>query len=359
MEKILLVSTRVLHYRIRIYNYFYDEFKRRGIDFAVLTHSIQDVEDKPRFRVFVEKPSSRKFVDFIRQYRPDAVITYLNLSEKRIFPVIYYCKINNIPLVYWGHGINLLTPNHPVKNLIYRHLHRISDAITLYTSNELKYIRKRNHPKVFIANNTLDFSNIEPRDKERDLAFVRERFSIREKNIVLFVGRVTSVKRLEDLLGLFRDKDIALVVVGPNIKPHQLEIIERVPNYYYVGAIYDDDEIQAIFNASRFFSIPGNIGLGLNQAFFWSVPVVTLDGLNTPEIIYLDDGVNGYIVDRPEQIEEKILNALADEKLYRSMAINAKKTAETVAHISKMYQGFYDTIQYIHSRKSLPSEQTG
>ena len=46
MKKILLVSTRVLHYRIRIYNYFYDEFSKHGIDFAVLSHNIQDVEDR-------------------------------------------------------------------------------------------------------------------------------------------------------------------------------------------------------------------------------------------------------------------------------------------------------------------------
>ena len=350
MKRILLVSTRVLHYRIRIYNYFYDHFQKEGIDFAVLTHDIQDVEDKPKFQVFVKPPTRKAFVGFIKEFKPDAVITYLNLSETRIFPVVYYCKLKNIPVIYWGHGINLLTPNHLIKNIIYYHLHRLADAIILYTSNEKKYILSKNHYKVFIANNTLDLSNMPVRNKKEDLARVRKNYAIKEKKYVLFVGRMTTVKRLDILLNLFRNTEIALVVVGPNIPQEQLDIINNVPNYYYLGTIYDDNEIQAIYNAAMFFSIPGNIGLGLNQAFHWGVPVITLDGLNTPEINYLKNGENGYIVKNPEEIQEKVLTALRDENLYASLSVNAKKTADTEAHITKMYQGFSDTIAWIDEK---------
>ena len=351
MKKILLVSFHVHHYRIKIYNYFFEEFKKSGIDFAVLANSIQDVSLKPKFNVYIEKPSYLKYIRFIGEYQPDYVITYLNLSDTRIYPVMYYCRIKKIPLIYWGHGINLLTPDNVIKNIIYHHLHRLADAIILYSEGELRYIKKKNHPKVFIANNTLDFSGIEPRDKKKDLDYIRAKYHIREEHLVLFVGRVTELKKLDVLLNLFRDKNIALVIVGPGIKPHHLDIIREVPNYYYLGEIYEDKEIQAVFNASKFFCIPGNIGLGLNQAFFWGIPVVTLEGLNTPEIIYLKDHVNGYIVRQPEEIEEKILTTLKDEKLYADFSVKAKETADTVAHISKMFQGFYDTIKFIDNTK--------
>lgn len=38
MEKILLISNDVLHYREKIYNYFFDKFRERGYDFQVLSN---------------------------------------------------------------------------------------------------------------------------------------------------------------------------------------------------------------------------------------------------------------------------------------------------------------------------------
>ena len=39
------------------------------------------------------------------------------------------------------------------------------------------------------------------------------------------------------------------------------------------------------------FSIPGKVGLGVTQAFYWGLPIVTERVLHSPEIIYVKDGV--------------------------------------------------------------------
>ena len=41
MKKILLISNYVFHYRITIYNHFYDEFKKLGYEFHVLSNQYQ------------------------------------------------------------------------------------------------------------------------------------------------------------------------------------------------------------------------------------------------------------------------------------------------------------------------------
>ena len=44
------------------------------------------------------------------------------------------------------------------------------------------------------------------------------------------------------------------------------------------------------------FAIPGHVGLGLNQAFYFGLPVVTEEGKHPPEIAYLKPGRNGFMV---------------------------------------------------------------
>ena len=40
MEKILLISNDVLHYREKVYNYFFDRFRERNYDFQILSNKI-------------------------------------------------------------------------------------------------------------------------------------------------------------------------------------------------------------------------------------------------------------------------------------------------------------------------------
>ncbi len=354
MKKILLISNHVYHYRIPIYNYFQENFRKHDMNFAVLTNSVQKTSQNINFDLYTLKSSTHQYINFIREYKPDVVISFLHLSDIIIFPLAYYCKMSNIPFVYWGHGINLQTPGNVFKRLLFRHFHWISDAILLYTPNEKKYIAHRNHYKIFVANNTLNLFDMPNQSKVSDLEYVRDKYLIKEKNIVLFVGRIDRRKRLEILLRLFRNStDIALVVVGPGLTSVHKSIIDSVQNYYYLGAIYDLYETCRLFNASKFFCIPGNIGLALNQAFFCGVPVITMSGPNTPEIYYLKNNQNGYIVDEPEEIESRVVSTIGDDTLYRQMSENARQTSNNQAHINQMFQGFYKVVTYLESAEEV------
>jgi glycosyltransferase involved in cell wall biosynthesis len=346
-KKILLISNFVFHYRINIYNYFYSEFAKLDYEFIVIANGAQKVKFDVLFPLIIKKFNSLTYIKFIKKLKPVAVINFIHLKDIIIFPVTYYCKLAGFPVIYWNFGINTKTPDSKLKNLLYYHLHNLSDAILLYSPLEKIFIKEKNHNKLNIAYNTLNLTDID-RSKFTDKNYLKSKYNIKEKHIILFVGRITPNKRLDILLKCFRNKDIAIVVAGQDIQDIHLELINETPNYYYIGEIpYDKKEIGNIFNSCDIFCIPGNIGLAIIEAFFWGKPVVTFEGRNSPEIYYLKDGYNGYKVKSPEDLENKISNLLNDPEKYNKMSQNATKTYEDSAHIKNMFKAFKETIKFV------------
>ncbi len=346
MKKVLLISNFVYHYRAKIYNYLYEEFKKSGYEFIVLTNDAQNGDFQINFSLIKKKPFLFNYRSSINEIKPDVIITFLHLKDLRIFPITYYARIKSIPIIYWNHGINLKTPDAKVKNILFHHLHSMSNAILLYSSGEMKYIKKKNHFKTFIANNTLNFEGIERNSSLEDKKYIRSKYGIKEEEYVLFVGRITPNKKLDVLLNILRNKEIAVVIVGPGLSSEQASLVDSVPNYYYLGEAYGD-EVNKLFNGSKVFCMPGNIGLALNQAFFWGKPIITLEGLNSPEIIYVKNGENGYILKSEKEMEEKILLLNSDEELYMKLSKNASEIMKETAHIKTMFKGFLAAVEYV------------
>ena len=162
--KVLLISNRVLHYRSKIYNGFYDMFGKHDIEFHVVSNDYQKVMFPIRF-IQHELPFSFKaYKRFIKELNPDICISFLHVSDKLCLPLYAWCKLKKIPAIYWGHGINLETPNDRIKNTIFHLIHYLSSSIILYSEYQIKHITNRNRKKVFIAKNTLAFDSDEKKD---------------------------------------------------------------------------------------------------------------------------------------------------------------------------------------------------
>ena len=347
-KKILLISNHVYHYRINNYNYFKKKFKEEGYSFQVLATGKQEVDFSIDFRLDVLPPDFFKYKKYIDSEKPDVIIFFMHLKDKIIFPLMYYCKRRRIPTIYWNFGINTVNPDSFFKNHLYYYLHNVSDGIILYSPNELKYIKNKNKKKTFIGYNTLNLTEINRTDI-RDDRVLQKVYGVKERYIVLFVGRIIGLKNLDALLNCFRnDKEIAVVVVGKGIRPHQQQIINEYQNFYYLGEVkYDKHEIARIFKSCDFFCIPGNLGLAIIEAFFWGKPVITLNGYNSPEIYYLKHGQNGFILNNENEMEETVRLALADKDLYNVLSENAQKTADTDMHIDNMFNGFLQAVNHV------------
>lgn len=352
MYKILLISSYVYHYRISNYNYFYRRFGDEGIEFRVLANGAQEVDFDMQVPICIKKHNIFSYIRFIRENKPNCVILFLHLKDLIIFPIVFYCKISKIPIVYWAFGIDLFNPKSKLKNILYNVLHWLSNAILLYSPNEMAVISQRYHKKTFIANNTInliDFENVIFSGN-----YLKDHYKIRERYIILFVGNNTTEKNADELLHCFREyKDISVVFVGNAITKDMLQIINNTSNYYYLGEIYNRTQMAKIFHSADIVCIPGNVGLAIIDSFFWGKPVVTVKPpgrMNSPEIWYLKNGENGFIARDVEDMKIKIIDLLSDSKLYIKFSDKAKEISMGVAHISKMYEGFKNSITYLYGQ---------
>lgn len=350
MKKVLLISNKVLHYRIKVYNAFVERFQKMGYEFHVISNEYQKVDYPIKFIKHEMPFSVRGYVNAIKEIRPDVCINFLHLKDKLIIPLTLYCRTIGVPMIYWNHGINLSTPDDKVKNGIFHFIHYISSAIILYSPEQLKYLTKRSQSKTFIAKNTLDFSDVD-RSKLRTPSEVKGAYGIKEKKILLYISRILPYKGLDILLKLFRDTpNIGLVIVGGGINKAQQKIVNETPNYYYLGEKYGRD-VDEVYQIGDVFSTPGHIGLALNQAMFWGLPVVVLNRKHAPEIVYLHDGVNGRIVDTEEELKQVIISLCTDEKMHESYSKGARETYEKEMSIDAMFEGFKKAIEFVNSKR--------
>jgi glycosyltransferase involved in cell wall biosynthesis len=228
----------------------------------------------------------------------------------------------------------------------------------LYTSSLRRFISKRHHGKVFVANNTVNFEEFPEIFESKGT--IKQELGIPFEKVVLFAGRIgeeKNRKKVDHLIDMFAEldrKDVGLVIVGSGLSD-ELRARMNPANSIYLGEVHDleNRQISRIFKMADVCSIPGHVGLGLNQAFFWGLPMVTEHGKQPPEIEYLRDGENGFIVpeDSRDNLRDRLLFLIDNDAERRRMSANARRDILEHASIETMFRGFLSCVEYI-SRSS-------
>lgn len=354
MKKILLVSNKVHHYRVSNYNYFTERFREEGWEFFVRANEMQ--KSNPYLPGFDFRELPFHFFQYkkeIERIKPDVVILFLHLKNSILWPLVHWLKMRRIPVVYWNKGINLEVRNPWFRNHFFYYIHSLCDALILYSRYEINDILPKNRHKIFVANNTINF-NMFP-DILQTKEEIKKEFGIHYQKVVLFVGAMRAVKKVEHLIEVFHtidDPTLGCVLVGDAMN-YDLPNMVKSRNIKYMGPLFDPDNLRVskLFKMSDLFSIPGDVGLGLNEAFYWGLPVVTEAGLQPPEIHYLVSGRNGYIVpeNNLEELKQKLLTLLRDDTLRSQFSANARQDILREANIEIMFQGFLDCITAVIS----------
>lgn len=340
MRRILLISRGVLHYREAVYNYFSEEFRAEGLDFHVASDSFQDVYDHA-FETHRMR-SLGEWRTVIEQVRPDVVVMFLHLRDKIMPALIRYCRRHQIKIIYWNHGVNIADSDNRLKNAAFHWIHARCDALITYTPDMRRFFKPDVQDRVFVAYNTLNLSNVAMDALDRKET--RSKYGMTEDKIVLYASRFQSYKQAELLVSVFEDAPgVGVVFVGPDAPVALKDRISALPNMYYLGELYGA-EIDAVYNAADVFSTPGHIGLALNQALFWGLPVMLLEGHHAPEIYYMRNGDTGFIASTVELFREKALALLADDEEIHRMSVCCRKVYAEQIGIDKMYAGFRDAI---------------
>lgn len=353
MKNLLLISNRVMHYRVSVYNYFHRRFREHGYELYVRADVLQGENENDIEFDFSEIPFRfSAYRKEIIKLRPKAVILFLHLKDPITLPLVHWLKIKGIPVIYWTHGMNLSNPGSRISRILHSYMHTVADRILLYSESGKEHVSSSHSKKVFVANNTLNFEDFPPIKESREE--LKARLNIPFRRVALAVGRMEvggGRKKINHLVHAFKeinDDGFGLLIIGSGVDEDNRQGSGE-GNILYMGPIHDPLTVNRIFKLADLFCLPGFLGLGLNQAFYWGLPVVTEEGIHPPEYDYLQDGRNGYVV--PENdvqaLKNRILELLRNDELREQMSRYAREDIQTHASIEGMFMGFKRCIDSV------------
>lgn len=172
--------------------------------------------------------------------------------------------------------------------------------------------------KVFTIHNSLHYDQQKAlRDSLRSSNIYSRHFG-NEKPVLIFIGRLTKVKRLKMLVDVVAMDKVCynLVLVGEGSEKASLEQLARdlgvASSVWFYGACYDEKvNSELIFNADLCVS-PGNVGLTAIHALTFGTPVVSHNDftLQMPEFEAIIPNRTGNFFERDS--EESLARVIDD-----------------------------------------------
>jgi glycosyltransferase involved in cell wall biosynthesis len=349
MTKVLLINQEKLpHYRVPVYNYMSDYLKRERYALTVASEGIQEGSSYPvEFDNRMFPLTFLSLAKFLLTERPDVVIFWVRLRYLYLFPIIFLSKILGMKTIYWGHGSDLSRQDRvKLKRFLNNLEYFVFDAMVLYAEHLKASVETRFHPKIFIANNTLHCTYLQKAGFDK--ASLLAKYNITTRKNIVCCGRMQRRKRLEHLFTAFdllQEQNVGLILVGPDTEGVLRGVSGK--NIHILGPIYGDERLD-LLSACDVFCLPGAVGLSIVDAFYCGLPIVTEEGDESPEIMYLKNGVNGFEVARGDtkELAAKLDLLLHDDALRGEFAAAAKTEIMTNGHMDKMCQGFVEALRF-------------
>lgn len=179
--------------------------------------------------------------------------------------------------------------------------------------------------KHIIIPNSIDTEQFRPLPKNTEII---NTLHLGGYTILLFVGRIHPVKRLEDLLIVMnnlREEKIILIIIGDGPLKSELYTRYNNPHILFLGEL-NRKEIIKYYTTADLFILPSQYEgqpRVIIEAFSCKLPVIASDVEGNNSLI--SDGETGFLfkVEDISKIQSLILDFIKDKKKYSDMAENA------------------------------------
>jgi glycosyltransferase involved in cell wall biosynthesis len=359
-KKVAMFLAYVPDYRIYFLNCLRRDLEQNNIDLQIFygTKAAANITGaKPEFGTVT---AVHEFFGIIwqRGFRSsadcDLIIVPQQSKQLLLYLQWFRSLVTGQRIALWGHGKNFqgLNPNSPAER-VKRGISKHVDWWFSYNQVSADVVSSLGYPKerITLTMNAIDtkrLSNIRAQMTSHDIDEMRKKTSISSSNVAVYTGGFYSEKRLEFLMNaaarVRREiPDFELIIIG---KGPDASIVEkasaRVDWIHYLGAKNDMEKVP-YWAISKLLLMPGAVGLVVLDSFALGIPMVTTAvQTHGPEIDYLDDGVNGTIIqewDNAESYAIAVVNLLCDESRRQKMSENCLSVAENYT-IEKMAELF-------------------
>lgn len=226
-------------------------------------------------------------------------------------------------LYFWSHG--WYGKETRIVKIIKKAFFKLADGVFLYGNYAKELMLKEgfSEKKLFVIHNSLNYrQQIEIRNflTKSDIYILH--FG-NENPVLIFIGRLTAVKRLDLLIEAIRilkesNNPVNLILVGDGSQ--RQELTDTVKRYglsdsvWFYGACYDEHRnAELIYNADLCVA-PGNVGLTAIHSMVFGTPVISHNDFKwqMPEFEAIKPGITGDFFERNkvESLAERIMNWL-------------------------------------------------
>jgi len=324
----------------------------------------------PNFRISPLTISKKSIKKLVRQICPDVIhIQNHFLIGKGVLEV---AKELNIPIMGTNHFMpeNLVHYLHlpkflerKLKVLVWRqfiYVYEQLDLVTAPTKIAAKQLEDLGlKKKVLPLSCGIDLQRFNPRNNG---AYLKKKYSIPDRKILLYVGRLDKEKRIEIILRampiILQKSDVQLVLAGiGKLQTHIEHIVDifGIQDHVTLTGFIPDNDLPNLYTIADVFVIAGIAelqGIVTMEAMASGLPVVAVNAMALPELVH--DGENGYLFPNGNSqiLAERVIQILTNQRLRDQMAQKSIEIiqAHDIHRIIAEYESVYQQIiaQHIH-----------
>jgi glycosyltransferase involved in cell wall biosynthesis len=299
--------------------------------------------------------------------KPKAILIEANPRILSLYFLYIYCKLTHTSFIPWGHGgsraRDIASGNY--RDTINRWLVNVSDAYICYSDGIKASLSRITSPeKLFVARNTLDSDALIHVRKELELKTpenLKKEMGLEASHYLCFIGRLLPDKQIDvflKVLGKLQQEGVNIggIIMGDGPERHSLESLvktENINQVHFLGNVPDWETSGKYLYISDAMLMPGYVGLSVNHALCYGVPVVTqTTGENgpyhSPEVEFIIEGETGFICQNGslQHMAAAVKQILTNRQTFRE---KTKTYFDTKLSVNNMVQAVVDALKYTHT----------
>lgn len=314
MKQVVIVQRRLTHYREPLFDALRERLFERGVALDLLIGRGTPQEEKKQD---VGQLSWAKTIPTyylaggklcwqpLRNRLEKGGLLIVTQENKLLQNHLLMLRPRSFKLAFWGHGANLQSVNPGgLKERFKRWTTNRVDWWFAYTQMSADLVKGVEFPdeRITVLNNAVDTAELQRQRQsvtQEETQALRAILGFGTRPVGAYVGSFYPDKRLnfvfdaaEAIRAAVPDFHLLIVGEGPERDKVQAWCADR-PWARWVGARFAREKA-AYLSVAQVMLNPGLVGLGILDAFVCGVPMLTTDcGLHSPEIAYLENGVNG------------------------------------------------------------------
>jgi L-malate glycosyltransferase len=369
MLKVLFVEPQMKQYRVPFFTKLHTALQLSGIDLRVAYSPPDDRENRKQDNTDLPEAIGVRvkgygFLGNRLVFQPllrevvwaDLVIVDQALKYILNFFLLALSRFKVKKVAFWGHGRNRQGDIASFPERIKRRTVGWVDWWFAYTPGVTEYVRSLDVPveRISTINNSIDteeFRRLLTAVTTDEICAARSVLGLDDGSLIaLYCGGLYPDKHLDFLIQsvVLIQKQIPefrLLVLGGGPEFSKLDAAAQTYPFIIALGPRFGREKASYFRVASVFLMPGLVGLAILDAFTAGLPLITTDvPIHSPEIEYLEDGVNGFMV-QPDVVTyaEMVVRVMKNPELLQDLQAAAARSA-TKYSMDAMVENFRSGI---------------